>query len=342
MSKGFLVLKVKNNKIAVVTGGAGFIGSHLVDLLLKKGFEVRVVDNFSGGHIKNLKHHKDNKNLKIKKIDILKINFKDKVFKNSKYIFHFAGIGDIVPSIENPFDYMNTNVMGTINILEAARHNKVKKFVYAASSSCYGLADTPTKENHSINPEYPYALSKYMGEQSSFHWNKVYGLPVVSIRIFNAYGKRVRTTGAYGAVFGVFFKQKISNKPFTVVGNGDQKRDFIYVTDVAQAFYKAATSSHKNEIFNLGEGKPKSINSLIDLMGGGKVVNLPVRPGEPNITLANISKIKKYLKWSPKVPFEKGVKLMLDSIESWKDAPLWDKKSIKKATRVWFKYMSKT
>ena len=226
-------------------------------------------------------------------------------------------------------------------MLEAARHNKVKKFVYAASSSCYGLADTPTKENHSINPEYPYALSKYMGEQSSLHWNKVYGLPVVSIRIFNAYGKRVRTTGAYGAVFGVFFKQKISNKPYTVVGNGDQKRDFIYVTDVAEAFYKAAISPHKNEIFNLGEGKPKSINSLIDLMGGGKVINLPIRPGEPNITLANITKIKSYLKWSPKVPFEKGVKSMLDSIENWKDAPLWDKKSIKKATKLWFKYMSK-
>lgn len=332
-------MKQKNNKISVVTGGAGFIGSHLVDLLLKKGFEVRVIDNFSGGHIDNLKKHKDNKNLKVKNIDILKINFKDKIFHNSMYIFHFAGIGDIVPSIENPIAYMNTNIMGTINILEAARYNNVKKFVYAASSSCYGLADTPTKENHLINPEYPYALSKNMGEQSVMHWNKVYKLPVVSIRIFNAYGKRVRTTGAYGAVFGVFFKQKIAGKPFTVVGNGDQKRDFIYVTDVAEAFFKAAVSKYKNEIFNLGEGKPKSINRLIELMGGGKTINLPVRPGEPDITLANINKIKKYLDWKPKISFEQGVKSMLLNIDNWKNAPLWDKKSIKKATRLWFKYM---
>ena len=332
-------MKINKKKIAVVTGGAGFIGSHMVDLLLKKKYEVRVIDNFPGGHRDNLKKHKNNKNLKLKEINILKININDKVFKNVEFIFHFAGIGDIVPSIEKPISYMNTNIMGTVNILEAARLNKVSKFVYAASSSCYGIASTPTKENHRIDPLYPYALSKNMGEQAVMHWGRVYNLPVISIRIFNAYGERVRTTGAYGAVFGVFFKQKISNKPFTVVGDGDQKRDFIYVTDVVNAFYMSAKSKYKNEIFNLGEGKPKSINLLIKLIGGGKVTYLPNRPGEPKITLANISKIRKFLNWKTKVSFKEGVQLMLRDIYKWEKAPLWDKKSISKATKMWFRYM---
>ena len=332
-------MKKNKKKIAVVTGGAGFIGSHMVDLLLKKKYEVRVIDNFVGGHKDNLKKHKNNKNLKLKEIDILKVNINDKIFKNVEFVFHFAGIGDIVPSIEKPISYMNTNIMGTVNILEAARLNKVSKFVYAASSSCYGIASTPTKENHKIDPLYPYALSKNMGEQAVMHWGRVYNLPVISIRIFNAYGERVRTTGAYGAVFGVFFKQKISNKPFTVVGDGNQKRDFIYVTDVVNAFYMSAKSKYKNEIFNLGEGKPKSINLLIKLIGGGKVTYLPNRPGEPKITLANISKIKKFLNWKTQVSFKKGIQLMLRDISKWEKAPLWDKKSISKATKMWFRYM---
>ena len=142
-------------------------------------------------------------------------------------MFHFAGIGDIVPSIERPTEYMDTNVQGTVHVLEARPPCAVlRKFVYAASSSCYGLAATPTREDHPIAPQYPYALSKYQGEQAAFHWHRVYRLPVNSIRIFNAYGTRVRTTGAYGAVFGVFFKQKLAGKPFTVVGDGTQTPRF--------------------------------------------------------------------------------------------------------------------
>ena len=211
-----------NKKIAVVTGGAGFIGSHMVDLLLSKKYRVHVIDNLSGGHKKNLKHHNNNSNLKFENIDIRRIKPNNKIFKNANYIFHFAGIGDIVPSIENPVNYMMINVQGTINVLEAARYSKIKKFVYAASASCYGITEKSVKENFRISLEHPYALSKYLGEKSVFHWHKVYGLPVNSIRIFNAYGKRVRTTGAYGAVIGVFFKQKIKNKPLTIVGDGKQ------------------------------------------------------------------------------------------------------------------------
>ena len=187
----------------------------------------------------------------------------------------------------------------------------MQKFVYAASSSCYGITDkTPTKETDPLNPMYPYALTKLMGEQAVMHWGKVYKMRTNSIRIFNAYGPRVRTTGVYGAVFGVFFKQKLSNKPLTIVGNGKQKRDFIYVTDLVNAFYEVAKFSSKNNIFNVGSGKPKSINYLAKIIGGKKVY-IPKRPGEPDITHANISKIKKYTNWKPSINFEDGVQKML-------------------------------
>ena len=329
---------VKNSKIAIVTGGAGFIGSHLVDLLLKKNYRVIVIDNLSGGRLDNLKQHKKNNKLTFKKININNISKNEKIFKNARYVFHFAGIGDIVPSIENPSNYMMTNIQGTVKVLEASRFSKVKKFVYAASSSCYGINNRRTKENEKINPQYPYALSKYLGEQAALHWHKVYKLPVNSIRIFNAYGPRVRTTGVYGAVFGVFLKQKLKKKALTIVGNGKQSRDFIYATDVAKAFLKAATTKKVGEIFNLGSDKPQSVNQLAKLIGG-KVTHIPDRPGEPKKTWANINKIKKKLNWKPTVNFNDGVRNMLDQIDQWKTAPLWTPKSINVATKTWFKYL---
>ena len=327
-------------KKAIVTGGAGFIGSHMVDLLLSKKYKVFVIDNLLGGHKKNLIQHKNNYLLKFKKIDICKLKPNNKLFKNVDYVFHFAGIGDIVPSIEDPSNYISTNVMGTVKVLEASRHSKVKKFVYAASASCYGITRKKTKENNKINIEHPYALSKYLGEKSVFHWHKVYGLPVNSVRIFNAYGTRVRTTGAYGAVIGVFFKQRIKNKPLTIVGNGKQTRDFIYVTDVAKAFLAVAKSRHVGTIYNVGTGKPQSVEYLANLVGGKKVF-IPNRPGESATSCADISKIKRELKWKPTIKFKDGITKMLNEIEKWKDAPLWTPEKIKKATRSWFNYLSK-
>ena len=214
----------------------------------------------------------------------------------------------------------------------------IKKFLYAASSSCYGIAKVPTNENHSLDTKYPYALSKLMGEQLVMHWCKVYNLPVISIRIFNAYGSRAKTTGVYGAVFGVFLRQKLSNKPFTLVGDGKQKRDFLHVKDLVKAFYLASKNKYKNKIYNLGAGSPQTILKLIKILNG-KYVKIPKRPGEPDITWADIRKIKREIKWKPKVSFEKGVNEMLQNINDWKNAPLWDTKSIKIATRLWFKYM---
>ena len=325
-------------KKVVVTGGAGFIGSHMVDLLLKKGFSVTVLDNFSGGHKKNLKHNLKNKNLKIKRLDIRKLKKNDKIFSNVDYVFHFAGIGDIVPSIEKPYEYMEVNVQGTVKVLEASRFYKIKKFVYAASASCYGKTKKPVDENHKINLEHPYALSKFLGERAVLHWHKVYGLPVNSIRIFNAYGPRVRTTGAYGAVIGVFFKQKIEKKPLTIVGNGKQSRDFVYVKDVAKAFLHAAKTKFNGQVYNVGTGKPQSVNHLASLIGGKKSF-IPDRPGEPRKSSADIRKIKKELKWFPLIKFDDGIKSMIKEIHKWKDAPLWTPKKIKKATKTWFSYL---
>ena len=327
-------------KIAVVTGGAGFIGSHMVDLLLSKKYRVHVIDNLCGGYKKNLAQHNKNPFLKLEKTNICQLKPNNKLFKNADYVFHFAGIGDIVPSIENPIDYMMTNVQGTIRVLEASRFAKVKKFVYAASASCYGLTKKRTKENFNIKPEHPYALSKYLGEKAVFHWHKVYGLPVNSIRIFNAYGPRVRTTGAYGAVIGVFFKQKIENKPMTIIGNGKQSRDFVHVSDVARAFLAAAKTSYSGRVYNVGTGKPKTVNYLYSLIGGKKVF-IPNRPGEPKYSSADIGKIKRELKWYPKIQFKNGIAQMLKEIEKWKDAPLWTPKSIRSATKTWFKFLRK-
>ena len=324
--------------VAIVTGGAGFIGSHMVDCLLERGFNVRVVDNLVGGREANLAHHQGNADLVFEKQDIRELEPDAAIFRDARYVFHFAGIGDIVPSIERPIDYMSTNVQGTVRVLEAARAARVEKLVYAASSSCYGLAATPTREDHPIAPQYPYALSKYQGEQAAFHWRQVYRLPVNSIRIFNAYGTRVRTTGAYGAVFGVFFKQKLAGKPFTVVGDGTQRRDFLYASDVARAFLMAAETERTGELWNLGAGDPQSVNRLVELIGG-EVTYIPKRPGEPDVTWADIEKIKRELGWKPQIPFEEGVRRMMADIEKWRDAPLWDPDSIARATRTWFDYL---
>jgi UDP-glucose 4-epimerase len=325
---------------SLVTGGAGFIGSHLVDKLLANGHEVVAIDNFFSGGKRNIEHNLDNKNFTFKKIDIREKNEINELSNDFDYVFHLAGIADIVPSIENPVDYFDTNVKGTLNLLEFSRTNNLKKFLYAASSSCYGLAKNfPTRETDTISPEYPYALTKYLGEEMVKHWGYCYKMPVNSLRLFNVYGPRSRTSGAYGAVFGVFLSQKINNKPFTIVGDGKQTRDFTFVTDVASAFYEVAISDVINEIFNIGSGSTYSINQLIDLLGGEKVF-IPRRPGEPDCTFADTSKIKKLINWTPRVSFVDGVKVMLDNIDLWKDAPLWDEKSIEKATKSWFEYKS--
>ena len=239
----------------------------------------------------------------------------------------------------NPRDYFDSNVTGTLNVVEAVKAHKINRVVYAASSSCYGIpTHFPTNEGAPINPQYPYALSKFLGEQLLLHWGEVYSFDTISLRLFNVYGPRSRTTGAYGAVFGVFLSQKLNNMPLTVVGDGTQTRDFTYVSDVASAFLAAGQSDLNRRVFNVGSGNHYSINRLVELLGGD-VVNIPKRPGEPDCTFADNSAIQEHLGWRPSVSFEDGVNSMLQNISHWKDAPVWDVKSIESATSSWFKYL---
>ena len=308
---------------ALVTGGAGFIGSHLTDLLLGRGIEVTVLDTLTSGRPANLREAEKHAGFRFFNGDIRAPAIAS-AFEGVDWVFHLAGLADIVPSIEMPAQYYSTNVSGTFNALECARNAGVKRFIYAASSSSYGIPDHyPTAETAPIRPQYPYALTKYMGEELVLHWAKVHKFPAVSLRLFNVYGPRSRTTGAYGAVFGVFLAQKLNGKPYTVVGDGTQTRDFTFVSDVAAAFARAAESDVIGEAMNVGSGNHYSVNHLVELLGGD-IVRLPKRPGEPDCTFADVSKIERLLGWRAQVPFTEGVKRMLERIEDWRDAPVWN------------------
>lgn len=326
-------------KKALVTGGCGFIGSHLVELLLNEDYEVNVLDNMSTGRKSNLNNVSGKKKLEVFEGDLNDSSLIQESLIDCEYIFHLAALADIVPSILDPSGYFNTNVNGTVNLLEVARKSNIKKLVYSASSSCYGIPDIyPTSESADIKPMYPYAFTKWIGEQAVLHWGKVYNLPVISLRLFNVYGPRSRTSGTYGAVFGVFLAQKLAGRALTVVGDGSQTRDFTYVSDVAKAFLAAAESRVTNDIFNVGSKNTYSVNYLTSLLGG-ETVNLPKRPGEPDSTYADTEKIEKILNWKPEVSFELGVKNMLENIEYWRDAPIWDPESIEIATKEWFRFL---
>jgi UDP-glucose 4-epimerase len=324
---------------ALITGGCGFIGSHLAEKLINSGHSVVIVDNLVSGRLENISKIAAHKNISFFQADIRDIKKIESLFADVDWVFHLAGLADIVPSIERPHDYFLTNVTGTFNVLESSRKFNVKRFIYAASSSSYGIPNQfPTSELSLIDPQYPYALTKYMGEELVMHWSKVYSVPSISLRLFNVFGPRSRTSGTYGAVFGVFLAQKLSGKPYTVVGDGKQSRDFTYVSDVVDAFVNAATSSIHSEFMNVGSGNHYPINKLVELLGG-EVVYLPKRPGEPDCTFADISKIKKLLGWQPKITFEEGVTRMLENISYWKDAPVWDASSIEEATKIWFNHL---
>ena len=323
----------------LVTGGAGFIGSHLSELLIAQGHEVIVVDNLTSGRLANVQAIADHPRFKFANADIRDSAALAPLFEGVDWVFHLAGLADIVPSIEMPAQYFSTNVSGTFNVLECARQSAVKRFLYAASSSSYGIPDVyPTPETAPVKAQYPYALTKHMGEELVLHWAGVYKMPAIALRLFNVFGNRSRTTGAYGAVFGVFLAQKRNGRPLTVVGDGTQTRDFTYVSDVAEAFLRAAESNLAGEAMNVGSGTHTSVNRLVELLGG-EVETIPKRPGEPDCTFADVGKIQRLLGWKARVSFEEGVGRMLEHIDDWKDAPVWNPATIDQATEAWFRYL---
>jgi len=329
-------------RLVLVTGGAGFIGSHLVDHLVDAGAHVRVIDDLRNGRTENLRNAERTARVELIRKDVSRLAADDAAFSGVSWVFHLAAMADIVPSIEEPTAYLEANVNGTVAALEASRHHGIERFVYVASSSCYGIPDVyPTPETAEIRPMYPYALTKYLGEQCVMHWGKTYGLGVVSLRLFNVFGPRHRTSGAYGAVFGVFIGQKLAGHPFTVVGDGEQTRDFTFVSDVVDALITAGSSGITGEIMNVGSGGTYSVNRLVALLGGD-TVHVPKRPGEPESTFADTTKIRRLLGWSPRVSFDDGVRIMLDNIEDWRDAPVWTPEKIEESTAGWFKYLGQT
>lgn len=324
---------------SLVTGCAGMIGSHLVERLLKEGHEVVGIDNLSVGRRNNIKDALRSVMFTFHRFDVC--NFLFERLGSFDYIFHLAGKADLIPSITDPMEYHRVNVEGTISMLQFARLYPPKKFIYAASSSCYGKpTHFPTHETAPCKPEHPYALTKYIGEQYVMHWAKVYKVPALSLRLFNVYGPRVRTAGGYGAVLGVFLAQLANDKPLTIIGDGTQLRDFTHVRDVCDAFLRAAQDGQPGDIMNVGSGSPRSINSLAQLISPFNYEHIPERPGEPEVTHADNTRISNFLKWKPTVDFKEGVREMVSLKEEWRTAPIWDKASIARATQEWNERLS--
>ncbi len=297
---------------SLVTGGAGFIGSNLVEYLLNKGHEVIVLDNFYTGKRSNLSNIKKKK-LKVIKVDISKNKKLDKYFKNVKFVFHLAALANFAQSIKYPKKFFKTNVIGTSNILQAAKRAKIKKFIYAGSASFYGIPKKfPTSEKAKISLMHPYAITKWKAEKLVMRWYKIYNFPAISLRFFNVYGPKLNTLDGYKSVFGIFIEQKLSNKPLTIVGSGNQTRDFIHVKDISVAMLKSALSKKVGKIYNVGFGKETKINTIAKLFGGKKKY-IPKRYSETNRSLADIRKIKRELNWKPQIKIGQGIKDFLKS-----------------------------
>ena len=293
-------------KKVVVTGGAGFIGSNLVDELITHEIDVIVVDDLSTGKIDNI-----NKKAIFEKHDLSSIESDKliKIFHQADVVFHLAALARVQPSIDNPFPYHHANVTSTLNVLYAAHKANVQKVVYSASSSCYGdTLKVPQKEDDPTNPLSPYGLQKYIGEQYCRMFSQVYNLDTVSLRYFNVYGERMSLEGAYCLVTGIFARQMQQKKPLTITNNGEQRRDFTYVGDVVQANMLAAKYPTKlnGEVFNIGNGKNSSINEVADMFGGKKTYG--EKRLEPFETLADNNKAKNTLNWQPQGNLSEWIK----------------------------------
>lgn len=293
-------------KKIVITGGAGFIGSHLAKKLIEKGFEVHIVDNLSNGKKENIPE-----NAKVHICDIRETAKLERIFKNASIIFHLAALPNVEYSIHNPNETHDINTNGTYSVLLAAEKNKVKKIIYASSSAVYGDQKSPKlKENLIPKPKSPYALQKYIGELHMKMWSELYKVNTLSLRFFNVYGPRQRENGAYVFVIAKFLKCKRENKPMPITGDGSSRRDFIYIEDVVDACINCINKkTTPGDIINIGAGEDYSINDIANIIGGKKIY-IKSRV-EPKKTLADISKAKKLLNWTPNISLKKGIERII-------------------------------
>ena len=276
----------------LVTGGLGFVGSHLVDTLADDGYDVTVMDNLCS-ESSSKKYMRADVTYWID--DVRNLNTYKYSDEKFDLVYHLAALARIQPSFADPLTYLSIDIMGTSHVLEFARRSNAR-VVYAGSSSAYG--------GPMLNP---YAFAKYTGEQTCELYNKVYGMSTVIARFFNVYGDRQPTTGAYATVVGVFEKQREAGFPLTVTGNGEQRRDFTHVSDIVSGFKKLGKGTWNAEVFQLGTGKNYSINDLANMFGGD-IKYIDKRPGEAWITLANTSDMKNATGWEPTVDLEDYVK----------------------------------
>lgn len=290
----------------IVTGGAGFIGSNLVDLLIEEGHNIHVIDNFSSGKKENC-----NSKALYHEIDLSeKSNFEKikNIIDGADGVFHLAALPRVQESIDNPIDFEKNNTLSTVNILKACSENNIKRLVYSASSSAYGnTVKLPSKEEDPINPISPYAMQKYYGEVCCRMFYNVYGVETVSLRYFNVYGERQSLEGAYALVMCVFARQRLNNEPLTIRGDGEQRRDFTHVIDIAKANFLAMKSEKvgKGEVINIGNSDSRSVNDIAKMIGGPSINIDPVV--EPRETLADNTKAKQLLGWEPTVIIEEWV-----------------------------------
>jgi len=296
-------------KKAIVTGGAGFIGSHLVDALVSFGIEVSIIDNLSTGKIENL-----NPKAKFFNVDVCNLNNINHLFNGIDIVFHLAAVASVQYSIENPKETNDINVGGTLNVLLSAKEAGVKRLVFSSSSSVYGDVDKiPTNESRKINPKSPYALHKYTGELYCKLFSEIYNLETVCLRYFNVYGPRQNPNGAYASVIAKFSDLKRNKEILTITGDGNQTRDFVFVEDVARANIFAAESDRvgKGEVVNIGSGKKYSVNEIAKIIGG-PTKNIPQRV-EPKDSMADISLAKFLLDWEPSISLEDGLEILLQN-----------------------------
>ncbi len=279
----------------LVTGGAGFIGSNLVDKLVERGDEVIIIDNLSTGKKENI-----NAKARFEQADIRELKTIQPLFAGVDYVFHLAAFARVQPSIEDPVTANDINLNGTLNVLTAARDAKVKKLVYSASSSAYGdQREMPLREDMPAHPLSPYGLQKYVGELYCRLFSEIYGLPTVSLRYFNVYGSRQLLEGAYCLVMGIFVRQRLNNEAMTITNDGKQRRDFTSVVDAVRANIMAAESGSvgKGEVINIGRGKNYSVNELAEMIGGPtEFIGSRIEPFE---TLADNSLANELLGWEP-------------------------------------------